>query len=481
METVKSRSLMQGLDLHNKRQIRKVVVLLAWPAIMEMLLSTMVQFVDTVMVGSLGEVAIASVGINNTPMWVLMGMFASLGVGSTALVAQFIGAEDYESANKVAQQSFQLGASLALLVTLLALFFAEQVPILMGAEEEVIPLAASYLRIISLSFVFTFLSFILSGVLRGSGDTSTPMKVNTLANLFNIVANFYFIFPSRLTSINLPLGLGHWEFYIPGAGMGVKGAAIATSLARGFAGLFILFVLFSGRKNVKLFLTGWRFEWDTIMAILRIGLPISAERLLSSSGQLVFSSIILRLGTVSYASHYLVYIAESISFMPGHGFSMAATTLVGQGLGAKQPKLAEACGFIVWRMGASVMIGMGVIFFLFPEFIIKIFNSDPEILKYGSMGLRMVGLSQFPLATSMILTGALRGAGDTMLPLVITGIGMWPVRLGLSWLLVFKLNMGLMGAYLGMVADLWVRGVFTYLRFRSGFWKSGTICRVGSI
>ncbi len=457
--------------LESKAEIRRAVILLAWPAITEMFLNTLVQFVDTAMVGSLGAVAIAAVGVSNSPMWMLMGIFAALGVGSTALVARHVGARQLEDANRTAQQSLFLGVLLALSVTLLIQLYGHLLPMAMGAEPEVIPEAASYLRIISMGFPLHFSMFILTGVLRGAGDTKTPMRVTALANVVNIALNFLLIFPTRELLLNLPF-LPELAFTMPGAGLGVQGAALGTALARSLAGIIVLWVLFGGRRGVRISLFPLRFDGAIVRRILRIGLPASGERLIMSGGHMIFTIIVLGLGTAQYAAHHLAIVAESVSYMPGFGFSMAATTLVGQGLGAGKPKLAQTSGYITWQLGALTMCAMGVMFFVIPERLIMIFNRDPEIVRYGAMCLRMVALAQLPFSAAMVLTGGLRGAGDTVWPLIIAAIGMWPVRLGLALVFIHVFELGLFGAWLAMVIDLWVRGTITFFRFRSGRWQN---------
>lgn len=470
MELAKAKLGLGGIEPENRAQLRRMVLLLAWPAIAEMFLATLVQFVDTAMVGGLGAVAIAATGLSNSPVMLLNGLFAALSVGSTALVARFTGARDMESANKVAQQSLLVGVVLALLLTVLMLLFAPLIPTVMGAEPDVIPVAATYLRILSLTFALAFSAFILNGILRGAGDTKTPMQVNILANILNVIGNFFLIYPTREILFNLP-GFGETALTIPGAGLGVAGAAVATAASRGVAGIIVLYTLFAGRHGVRIAFS-LKPDFDVIRRIVRIGLPASGERLIMSGGQMIFGSIVLSLGTAQYAAHHLAIVAESISYMPGFGFSMAATTLVGQGLGAGNPKLAEDSGYTTWKLGATVMVGMGLVFLAIPEYLIMLFNRDPEIVRYGAMCLRMVALAQLPFSSSSIMTGALRGAGDTLPPLLIAAVGMWGVRLTLAWLLVNRLNLGLMGAWTAMVVDLWIRGTITFLRFRSGRWKS---------
>jgi putative MATE family efflux protein len=463
-------SLTENIEADDAVKIRRMVMLLAWPAIVEMFLATLVQFVDTAMVGSLGQVAIAAVGISTTPMWIFMSLFSALGVGATALVARYVGAQNPDAANRVAQQAMLMGVTLSLLLTGAVLSYAEFVPSIMGADAAVIPEAASYLRIVSVAFLFAFSSFILSGVLRGAGDTKTPMKINAYANIVNVVFNFLLIFPSRALSFNLPFSGDLVLISIPGAGMGVAGAALATAISRVFAGGIIFYILFSGSKGVKLTMY-WKYHWGIIRRILRVGLPAMGERLIISIGHMFFGIIVLGLGTTAYAAHHLAIIAESISYMPGFGFSMAATTLVGQGLGAGNPKLAESYGYATWRLCSWVMGAMAIVLFVFPEYLIGIFNREPEVVALGAMCLRLIAFAQLPFAGIMVLTGALRGAGDTIWPLVIAAIGMWVVRLSLAWVLVTYFHMGLMGAWLAMLLDFWVRGFLTFLRFRSGKWQ----------
>ena len=470
MELAKAKPELGGIEPENPAQLRRMVLLLAWPAIAENFLATLVQFVDTAMVGGLGAVAIAATGLSNSPIMLLNGLFAALSVGSTALVARFTGARDKESANKVAQQSLLVGIVLALLLTVLMLLFAHLIPIAMGAEPDVVPVAATYLRILSVTFVLSFSAFILNGILRGAGDTKTPMQVNILANIINVIGNFLLIYPTREILINLP-GFGETALTIPGAGLGVTGAAIATAFSRGVAGLIVLYILFAGQHGVRIVFS-LKPDFDVIRRIIKIGLPASGERLTMSGGQMVFGSIVLGLGTTQYAAHHLAIVAESISYMPGFGFSMAATTLVGQALGAGNSRLAERSGYATWKLGATVMVAMGAVFLAIPEYLIMLFNRDQEIVSFGAMCLRMVALGQLPLSSSAIMTGALRGAGDTLPPLLIAALGMWGVRLTLAWFLVNRLGMGLMGAWTAMVIDLWLRGTITFLRFRSGRWKS---------
>ncbi len=452
---------------YTRGEIRKKVVLLAWPAIVEMFLMTFKQIVDTAMVGRLGEEAVAAVGLAMSPMFLFMGFFAAIGVGSTALVARFIGAGDREGANRAGHQSLLLSVGSAIVISVLLYFFARNIIIFMGAEPDVIPLGTVYMRTVSVGLVFLSSTFIMSAVLRGAGDTRSPMRVNAVANVANVVLNFFLIFESRT------IMLGELSLFVPGAGLGVMGAALGTVIARSLGGVAIMMILFKGRSVVHLqFSRIFDLDFDLIRRIIRVGIPAAVERMVMSSGQVMFNRIVASLGTTAFAAHHLAIVAESISYMPGFGFSMAATTLVGQGLGAKDPDLSEKCARETWRLGTMVMSFMGVIFFFFPHYFMRFLTHEVEVIALGIMCLRIVAIAQPPFATALIFAGGLRGAGDTKFPMYATIIGVWIIRLSLSMFLGIYMGLGLMGIWIAMAIDLYMRGILFYLRFRAGAWKT---------
>ncbi|SHK03684.1 putative efflux protein, MATE family [Anaerobranca californiensis DSM 14826] len=448
---------------------RKRVMNLAWPAILEMFMSTLVQFVDTAMVGQLGAVAISAVSLNTSPMWFITGIFTGVSVGATALVARYIGANKLGEANNAAKQSLILGTIMGAIITILTLTLGQYLPKFMGAEPEVLPYATMYLKILGTTFILHFISFIASGILRGAGDTKTPMRINVLANIVNIIGNFFLIFPTR------ELIIGNTVITIWGADLGVIGAAISTAFSRGLAGIIVLYILFSGKLNIKLKKEKIFFDVDMLFKILKIGAPAAMERVVMSSGQILFTRVVATLGTTVLAAHHLAIVAESISYMPGFGFSMAATTLVGQGLGENKPDDAYKYGMETLKIAAIVMTFMGVVFFFFPHYLLRIFSNDHEVIAYGSLALKIVAFSQPFFASAMVLSGALRGAGDTVWPLLFAVIGMWVIRLSLAYILVFGFNLALMGAWIAMAVDLGVRGTMMYIRFKNGKWKNISI------
>ncbi len=444
-----------------KAAIRRTIIQLAWPVFAENVLATLTQIVDMIMVGHLGAAAIAAVGLSFQPLWLIQGFFMGLGAGTTALVARFTGAGERRDASRVAHQSFLLAVGLALLFGFLTLPLTRPVVALMGAEPEVLDLGAAYLLYLIPGMFAMMIATVLSGALRGAGDTRTPMWINVAVNLLNILFCYMFIFGK-----------------LGAPALGVVGAGLATTLAR-TAGTVALLALMFTRRTVIIFdlrafrpaASFFRPDFDIISRIFRIGVPAAVERIINSLGQLLYTRVVASLGTVAFAAHSLALNVESLSYMPGIGFSVAATTLVGQNLGAKRPEQAEGSGWECNRMALWVMGFMGAVFFAFPAFLLRLYTPDVAVVAMGVVALRIVAFTQAPEAIGFVLSGALRGAGDTRTVLWVTAMGMWAVRLGTSLVFVLGLHWGLFGAWLAMLLDWVIRAVYLVVRFRSGTWK----------
>lgn len=471
-QSVKASTKTVKLQDYSEEKLGQATFKLALPAITEMLMQTLLGFADMAMVGSLGASAIAAIGLSDMPMMTAMSVFAAVSVGTTALVARAIGAQKKEEANNVAKQSLIISILMSIIFTTLALLLAKQIIILMGAEADVIPLSTSYFKITSLGLPMMIITMIMSGVLRGSGDTKTPMYINGASNIINIIGNFFLIYQSRVVNFIIPFTKNEIEIFIPGAGLGVAGAAASTTASRVIACIAVLILIMSNKALVKINIKEkLKFDLKTIKRIFKIGIPAAIEQFFMRFGQLLFGRIIASLGTVIYASHRITLTAESISFNVGFGFALAATTLVGQYLGAEKPKIAEKSGFIAVKMGAIFMTTVGLFFFIWPDIFLKIFTRDLQIISNARWCLRIVAISQPFLAASMGFAGGLRGAGDTRHVLIVTIIGIWAVRLSLAYLFAIVLDYGLVGAWIAMTIDLIVRGILLFLRFKSGKWK----------
>ena len=435
--------------------IRRDVLRLALPATGEQMLSMMVGIVDTFLVGHLGAASLAAVGL--AIQWVFLAhtLLGAIATGSTALIARSIGAKEPWEANKVIRQSVLLGTLIGLGCSLLGISLALPAVLLLGAQAEVIGLSTAYLRIVAAFLFFAALMFIGNASLRGAGDTRTPLYVMLVVNLVNILV--------AVTAINGLFGLPK---------MGVAGSAMGAAAGQMVGGMLVIAILLKGRSGIQLTLTHFRTDWTMIRRILHVGLPTGVEQLFFRTGNMAYVRILASMGITIYAANQVAINAWSLSFMPGFGFAIAATTLVGQSLGARDPDGAQQRGYTAYRIGAMLMGAIGLTFVLFPAQIMGFFTNDPEVIAAGTMPLRLMGLFQPILAASMIFAGGLRGAGDTRWPMVATAVGIWLVRLPLAYLLAIVLGWGLIGAWTGMTIDLTVRGALNFLRYRGGRWKT---------
>jgi putative MATE family efflux protein len=445
--------------LHHSRStspsVRRDVLRLALPATGEQMLSMMVGIVDTFLVGHLGAASLAAVGLANQWIFLAYTLLGAVSTGSTALIARLVGASEREHANHVVRQSVLLAVFIGLGASVLGVSLARPAVILIGAQAEVIGLSTTYLRLVSSVLFVSTLMFVGNACLRGAGDTRTPLYVMLVVNGLNIVVAWTFI---------------NGLFGLPK--LGVAGSALGAAVAQLTGGVLVLIVLLRGRSGIRLQLAGLRPDKDLIRRILRIGLPTGVEQLLFRTGNMAYARILASLGIAAYAANQVAINGWSLAFMPGFGFAVAATTLVGQALGAGDPDAAQQRGYISYRIGATIMAAIGLTFVLFPTQIMSFFTNDPEVIALGATPLQIVGLFQPIMAAATIFAGALRGAGDTRYPMIITGAGIWLVRLPLAYLFALGFDWGLVGAWSAMALDLALRGALNFLRFRSGRWKT---------
>lgn len=435
--------------------LHRDVLRLALPATGEQLLGMAVGIVDTFLVGHLGAAPLAAVGLANQWVFLAQTLLGAIATGSTALIARFTGAQQPEQANKVVRQSVVMGVVIGLGCTALGVSLARPAVLLLGAQAEVIELSTTYLRLVSSSLLFVTLMAIGNASLRGAGDTRTPLAVMLGVNLVNIAVAW--------TLINGLFGLPR---------MGVAGSALGAVSGQIVGGSLVTALLLRGRSGLRLRLSHFRFDWAMIRRVLRVGLPTGAEQVLFRTGNMAYVRILASLGIAAYAANQVAINGWSLSFMPGFGFAIAATTLVGQALGAQDPDAAQQRGYTAYKMGAALMAAVGLTFVLFPAQIMGFFTDDAEVIALGATPLRLVGLFQPILAASMIFAGGLRGAGDTRWPMIVTAAGIWLVRLPLAYLLALILGWGLVGAWGAMAFDFTLRGTLNLVRFRAGRWKT---------
>ena len=445
------------------RTADRQVLRLAWPSILENLTVIMISFIDAAMIGVLGPAATAAVGVNASPSWLLGGIVQSLGVGGTALVARLVGAGDRKEAGRVSGLVLRLAVMLSLFLTVLMLFGAPAVPVIMGADPSIRDEAVAYMRFLALGFPLHYTGIVAGALLRGAGDTKTPMTAGLLSNGLNVALNFLLIYEPRM------IDLFGFSFPMWGAGMGVRGAAAASALATGLSGAFLLLSL--GRKSSVLRVQ-WRVSWDgsTVKRVLRVAYPAALERAAINLGQMMFARMVASAGVAAFAAHNQSIQVESMGYMPAFGFSVAATALVGQGLGAGKPEDAKECGSRAIVLCLLLLTGIGVILFIFAPFLISLLTPDAEVRRIGAMLIRICAFEQPFNAMTIVASGALRGAGDTKVPFYYGLVSMWGVRLVLAWLLGMVLGFGVAGFWWAMVADLGVRSLLLMRRFRQGKW-----------
>jgi putative MATE family efflux protein len=428
---------------------------LAWPIILENLFQTALSTADMMMVSRLGAAAIAGVGAAAQLLWVLQSAFGAVTTGTTVLVARFTGARQHEEANTIVKQSILVSVLFSVIFALLGTFWSEWFIDLTGAEAEVLHSGGVYLRIVMQQGLFMLAMFVLNGALRGAGDTRTPMIVTGGINVINIAVAYVLIFGK----LGLPA-------------MGVAGAAWGASIARAVGSALLITVLLRGQTVISISgRTGWKPDFAFVRRILKIGLPSMAEQLLMSGGVLLYGIIAISLGTLVYATQRITFQIISISFMPGMGFAMAATAIVGQYLGAKRADLAGRASGYAMRMAIIWMTAMGLAAAIFGNQVMRLFTNDPQMIRLGAQALLVIALSQPFQAIGQVLAGSLRGAGDTRFPMVATFAGVWLIRLPLGYLFGPVLGGGLSGIYVANVIDSVARALANWLRYRTGSWR----------
>jgi MATE family multidrug resistance protein len=431
------------------------VLALAWPAVIEQTLAMMISLVDFYIVGHLGAAALDGVGLGGQMLFLTASFLSAIGVGSTALVARHIGAKEPEDATRTARQSVALAMAIGLLMAVVGALFARPIIAWFGGEPDVIEQGTRYLRTVAPSFAFYSVLLIGNAVLRGAGDTRTPLLVMLVVNVINI-------------------GVA-WSLTQGVAGLpklGVVGSGLGAASGQTIGGLIVLALLVRGRAGIRLGRQVPRWDPDRIRRILNIGLPAGAEQILLQFALTSLTVVIARFGTEAYAAHQVAWRIAQLSFLPGWGFAIAASTLVGQELGARQPQRANESGYAAFRAALMVMTLMAVVIFVFDRALIRMFIDDPLVIVQGVPILQIAAIIQPVMAASFVFSGGLRGAGDTRVTLAITIFSVWGLRVIITYLLGQLFELELVGAWIAIAIDFSFRGLMFWWRFRSGKWQS---------
>lgn len=446
------------------RKMIGIILALAWPTMLEQLMQTAVQYIDTAMVGSLGTQATAAVGATSTVNWLIGSTISALSVGFLSFIARSLGAGDQSAARRASAQ-----ATLAVLVsgvafTAITLSLSGMVPVWMQVDESIRDLCSTYFFILYLPMLPRAASIIFGTVLRAAGDTKTPMKIGVLVNLVNVALNFLLIYPTR------ELRVLSVAFTMPGAGMGVIGAAIASAISFVVGGVYITLVVW---KHPMVSPRGQtlRPDWQILRPCLKVALPNMLQRFGTSLGYVAFAAMINSLGEISTAAHTIANTVESAFYIPGYGMQTAAATLAGNAYGARDEKRMKDLATMFIPIEIGLMIVSGSLLFAFAPGLVRIFSSSAEVIALGSTVLRMVAVSEPFYGFSIIIEGMMQGVGKTKQPFIFNLAGMWLVRIAGTFVCTQLIGLGLVSAWACMIAhNLTIFALFlmTYLR---GAWN----------
>lgn len=461
--------MLQTIDLlAEDRHPLKAIWFLAWPTLIEQLLLTCVQYADTAMVGAVGPASTAAIAVSASTTWLINGLFTGLATGFAVLVGRAIGAAELERARRIAVQALLAAVCGGGLLSLLVMFIARYLPGWMGAEPAIRADATAYLTIIAAGYVFNCTLVVCSNLLRCAGDSRTPMFFNLLTNIINVILNFFLIFRPRDRVL-----FGR-TVHLWGAGQGVSGAAAASVIAVAFSAVMLVIRLWRGGTALRLRGTGRpRHEGAVWSSAFHYGLPVTLERITISGGQIVLTALVTGLGTTALAAHQYAVTAEAMVYLPMFGFSSAATTLVAQSLGARNPRLARRFGD--WCLGGGVvmMTVLGGLLFAFAPQLVGLFTRSREVAALGGSVLRVQACAEPLFAASTIIFGALRGSRDNRFAAIAGVVGMWLVRLPLAWILLRTTRLGLYCVWIAMASDMVARAAIAMIRYRQYRWLNG--------
>ena len=445
----------------DRKVTRDTILKTAGPVLVEVFLGTLFGMVDMMMLGRIvdpGEAAasIAAIGVTNQIVFIGLSLVQSLNVGATAMVARYIGAKKEDRIENVVRHVILLTQILLVLpIFILGLIYTDEIMKFLGAHQDTLMFGRNYFKVIIIGFIFQAFNFSIYAVLRGSGDTKTPMNINLKVNFLNVIGNAVLIY-----------GL----FGFPK--LGVTGAGISTSLSQMVATLMLLRYIFKGHTIIKINLKNrFKFNKDIMYNLIKIGVPASLEQIAFRIGILIFVRLVSSLGTVAFATHQICLNILSLSFTPGQAFGIAASSLTGRSLGAGKPDKAEEYIKTSGRIGAIIATAIGIVFFFFGSFIASLYTKNPEVIKEASKILKVMAFVQPFQSTQLITAGGLRGAGDTIWTLVAIFFSVLIVRLALAHLFVSVLGLGLIGAWYSMFCDQIVRWALIKIRFKTDKWK----------
>ena len=449
----------EGGKLDTVSQV-KLAALLSFPSMMAQLVHIMMQYIDASMVGSLGAHASASIGLVSTTIWLFGSLCSAVSVGFYVQVAHKVGANDLVGARQVLRQSFLACILFSLILCGIGISIHSYLPHWLGGNKEICRDASLYFMFFSLCLPFSMLNSLCSGMLRCSGNMHIPSILNVGMCLLDILFNWLLIFPTRT----------YGSITIPGAGLGVAGAVLGTAIAYAICSGLMCYFTVVRSKELSLRQDSGTFipQLSTMRESIRIAVPIAVEHVILCGAQIVSTLIVAPLGTVAIAANSFGITVEALCYMPGYGISDAATTLVGQSLGAGRRLLARSLGRITLGMGIGMMTLMAVVMYTTSPALMTLMTPDTDVQQLTVQILRIEAFAEPMFAASIVCYGIFVGARDTLIPCTMNLTSIWLVRIVLAATLAS--TMGLRGVWIAMAVELCFRGIIFLIRFRSSSW-----------
>ncbi len=450
------------------RQQLRLMLQLSTPAILAQLTTPIMQYIDASMVGSMGAEASAAIGITESTSWLMGSICSAIAAGFYVQVAHLLGSDDSQQARSVLRQGITAALTASLVIALTALAISPFLPVWLGGNDNINGMASHYFAIIALFGPVFMLNMLGAGMLRSSGNIVVPSVLNVVMMALDVVFNFFLIFPSRTLSV---LGI---DLFIPGAGLSVMGAALGTALAETVSASLMMYFLCCRSKELSLHIDSGRFRpsFDCLRNAFRISAPMGLQQVIMCSAYIAMTIIIAPLGTFAIAANSFGVIIESLCYMPGYGIADAATTLVGQSLGAGRADLMKRFAYIAVAMGMGVMAVMGCVMYAGAPFAMEMMTPVEEVRQLGVEVLRIEAFAEPMFAAAIVSYGVFVGTANTIIPSGMNLVSMWGVRIVLAAILAPSL--GLKGVWIAMCAELCFRGFIFLCRLRWGNWVKAT-------
>ena len=426
------------------------ILKLSIPAAINSLLDMLQVITDLIMVGRISAFAVAAVGLGLQSLMLIFAVLTVLHVGTSALLSRFVGAGRMKRASVGLSTLLRFALMLSIPAMIAWYFLASNIYAWFGTAPEVVALGESYVQMLTWMMPFIFMKLVFVSALNSAGDTKTPMKVKIVSIILNIILNYLFIF-------------GNYGF----PELGVMGAAVGTVIVNALE-FFVYVYLYIKMKTP--YIPGWHYSKRLLSRALKVGIPASIERSLTFGSFMLFTVVIANYGTAVLAGYQIGLRVEGLAFMPGIGFTIAAMALMGQGLGAKKPEQAREDVLLVLKYTSGFMFFLSFFMIFMPEKIVWLFTNDQATIEEASLYLRIVGFSQIPLAFNFVLSGALRGAGDSKRTMKINLISLWFVRILPAFFLSWYFE-NILFVYLAMISDTFVKAFLLWKRFNSNEWQ----------